>query len=68
MSSPETLKQEIEGFVRDLIDLDHYTKVNFEGFRKIMKKVKIFFHFLLFCFVLFCFVLFCFVLFCFGLV
>ena len=52
VSSPDTLKQEIEGFVRDLIDLDHYTKVNFEGFRKIMKKVSFFFFFFFFSFFL----------------
>jgi len=38
VSSPETLQAEIEGFVGDLVDLHYYTKVNFEGFRKIMKK------------------------------
>jgi len=38
VSSSDSLQQEIDGFVRDLVDLDAYVKVNFEGFRKIMKK------------------------------
>mmetsp|Transcript_32163 Transcript_32163/g.44082 ORF Transcript_32163/g.44082 Transcript_32163/m.44082 type:complete len:672 (+) Transcript_32163:198-2213(+) len=38
VSSPEILQEEIDGFTAELVDLDRYTKVNFEAFRKILKK------------------------------